>query len=353
MSSFTPEELAERRNWLGGSDVPKLVGMSAHGTPMDVYLEKANLFGATEETDGTEASDIGTLQEPVIAELYIRRTTPLLKPGQTLALRGDGRTPVRRVIPVKLPDGTTFDLPVQATPDREVVLLDGEDEIADWGAEFKNRGVWTSFDWGPSGVGPIPDDVEMQVQWNMGVCEVDRWDVAAILKGNDFRTYTREFDPETFEMLLIAGALFWRDLKAGRHPDLGADEGTKRYLQTKLMKVKELDAVAPETDVAQWLAELIVARQDCDLAEKRKVALENLIKDFIGERGGITCPFGKATWFQNKDKVSVDYKLVLTKLGTVLDKTGKELLVEAIAQSTTTSPGARQFRVTPAGGDDE
>lgn len=352
MSAFTTEELAERKKWIGGSDIAAIVGLNPHATAMSVYLDKTGLFGDEVDTgDGTDPANIGLLQEATIAELYLRRMSkaPDFPAGMRLALRGDGRTTVRRKIEV---DG--FEVPCQATPDRYVVLLDGEDEIDDWGAEFKMRGRWTSHAWGPSGVGPIPDEVEMQVQWTMGVCEIDRWDVAALVNGNDFRVYTVKFDPEVFEMLLGAARTFWKDLADGKHPDLDTSAATKSYLDTKRMKEKVVDAIAPDTDAAQWIAEVVVAQADVKQAEERLELLKNRLKEHIGERGGLECPYGKVTWFQNKDGSKVDWKLVATKLSEVLTRKSEDgpgLLAEAIAQSTTATVGARSFRITGASDD--
>jgi predicted phage-related endonuclease len=64
MTTFTPQQLAERRTRIHASDAPLICGVSPFGGPRDVWFEK--IHGATIPT--SEAMDIGNRLEPMLLD---------------------------------------------------------------------------------------------------------------------------------------------------------------------------------------------------------------------------------------------------------------------------------------------
>lgn len=61
---LTPEQLEERRQWIGASDVPAIVGISPYATPYDIFLNKCcGIY-----SEGNDATRLGSRLEPVILD---------------------------------------------------------------------------------------------------------------------------------------------------------------------------------------------------------------------------------------------------------------------------------------------
>ena len=67
----SPEWIAERRTGLGGTDLPKILGVSRFGGPMDVFMEKQGLTAPLIET---EAMRWGSILEEPVAQEYARKS---------------------------------------------------------------------------------------------------------------------------------------------------------------------------------------------------------------------------------------------------------------------------------------
>ena len=68
--------LKERKNYIGGSDLGAICGLSLYRTALDVYLEKTNPDIASEVN--TDATYWGTALEPLITKEYEKRTGNLV-----------------------------------------------------------------------------------------------------------------------------------------------------------------------------------------------------------------------------------------------------------------------------------
>ena len=177
MADFTAEEIAERRNWIGGSEAATAVGVNKYEAQFHLWQKK---LGLAEEFVGNEFTLWGKLHEPVIRQQYAERMQQVV------------RLPEATIVHPKYPwmachpDGVT---------DSKRLL------------EVKTAGF--AIGWGEPGTDEIPEPYMIQVQHNMLVMGLEVADVAALINGNDLRFYEIPANPQLQQLIVDAEASFW------------------------------------------------------------------------------------------------------------------------------------------------
>lgn len=199
--------LERRRSGIGGSDIAAIVGLSKFKTPYDVWLSKSGLDEPEDEADKPWLY-WGSILEDVVAKEY--------------ALRGGGK--VQRVNAQLIHPEHHFAV---ANIDRAVVnpqiagrvwWKDGR-LTTDRILECKTANGFAASAWGADGSDQIPEAYLCQVQWYMGITGAGFADVAVLIGGSDYRSYTIEADAGLFADLLAEGEAFWRLVESGIAPD--------------------------------------------------------------------------------------------------------------------------------------
>lgn len=168
--------LEERRTYLGGSDMAKLLGISKWGGPVDVFLEKT---GQGEEKPSNLYMDMGNFLEAAVAQDLSNKTGLRLLKGSM----------------VRHPEESF----VAGNPDFLVV------DDPTLGVEIKvvsERARW-SDDWGVEGSGACRLDYAIQCQWYMGLLGIPKW-----------KLYAAFVDWELMERLQGIGLSAWQMLQA-------------------------------------------------------------------------------------------------------------------------------------------
>lgn len=178
--------MAERKKGVGGSDVAPIMGLSKWSTAYDVWLEKLGMAGPSSDND---AMLWGRLLEPVIRQQYAERT------GMAVAVPSS---------PIVHPQ---FDF-IRAN-------LDG---IRQDGRIVEIKTARYGDEWGEEGSDEVPIAYALQVQHYMMVAGSDVADVAVLIGGSDFRTYTLNADPALHEMMIDASRDFWELVKTQTPP---------------------------------------------------------------------------------------------------------------------------------------
>lgn len=323
MSGFTPDQLEARRQTLGASEIPAVIGISPYKGAFEVWLEKRGLTAP--RSDDTPWQAWGLKMEPVLADAYLDFMAR--EHSQIPILSGDGRTPVQVA-------GT----PWSCTPDRLVTCYTAEAETAEWGVDFKQSRYGDGY--GAKGTEEVPAHVYTQCQWSMMVTDRGRWDVAALIGGSDFRVYHLMRDSGHIRDLVAAAQAFWRHVLDGTEPPLDASNAAKQYLQRRFPADEAVDPLPVYDDPATLalFQELRLIRAEGKRAEERQATLENQIKLLIGSRPGIVTPLGKATWKRTKDSEATDWEALARALNPSAD---------LIARFTTPKPGVRRFLFKP------
>ena len=203
MPSLTPEQLEERRTFIGASDISAIVGVNPFKDAFDVLNEKLG-FSAEAPEEENEATDWGHRLEPVIRAWYVATTDSKVQPCGT----------------VRHPEHTW----AAATLDSKIVGTRR-------GLEIKAVGHRMVYDWDTSDDEGIPHYVRCQTAWQMWCVGLEEIDVASLLGGTIARVWRIKRDQELERILVQQGRVFWEEHVVKRvAPTLTASDGARAYL---------------------------------------------------------------------------------------------------------------------------
>jgi putative phage-type endonuclease len=316
---------SDRRAFLGASEIAAVLGLSKYATPLVVHLRKR---GEVPEFEGSAFTEWGTRLEDAVRRAYVEK---IAAPGGLDVVPG---SVVGRI------QHPSIDWQV-CSPDGMVHLASANGENpASWlyGLECKTADRAVAHLWGEDGTDQVPDAYALQCHYAMHVTGLDRWDVAVLIGGNDFRTYTLRRDQELLDTFLPELGVFWLGVEAGIRPEpMAADNA----LIGKMLRQAREDLLENDPDVNDLAVALVQARADLAVAQEQADEIEARIKARIGERAGAVGPWGKISWKQNREGQATDWKAVAKEAGAT---------AELIAAHTTIKAGSRPFRFTAAQG---
>ena len=277
-----------RQDHIGASEVGAVLGWSRWSSPMALYMRKRGLLDVTDD-GANEQMQIGLALEPALAELFHTRTG-LYVVGQQLLVTNDEWPWLGATL-----DGLAVESPV-STFDAAVGTV-----------QMK---VTSDFSWDDA----IPDDVQVQVQTEMGLTGHRVAFLPVLHAGRRFSVYEVEFDPLAFVAITKATRRFWYDqVVAETPPPVDAHDATGEAIRDAYRHSAQVgDAVDLDAElVAAWLP----ARAAVDAAEDRLAVIENRIRlalgdATVGRAGGldvVTCrPQATAARFDRK-RFEADY----------------------------------------------
>lgn len=269
---LTAEQLSNRRQTLGSSEIAAILGVDGWKTPLDVWLAKT---GRAPETR-TEQTDIGDALEEPIARLAARRLGAVAFDKAGTFTHG--------LYPW-----------VAATPDFFVSLGNSEARRI---VEVKNVGWRMASRWGAEEeeAEGVPMRVRLQAQWQLEVCEIERAHVAALLGGRDLRIYPVRRDRELAADLLSVAADWWRKhVLADVPPDPDGTEHYTEYLQRKHPRaLGEVRVATGEEERLLWALCSTQARRK--QAQKDEERAKQELCAAIGDDRGLIGAAGRVTW---------------------------------------------------------
>lgn len=194
--------LAERRKGVGASEAAAVLGRSPYEDATTLALRK---LGRLPEVEENESMELGSLLEPVLAELYQRRTGRRLTEQQVFR-----RDQVRPFI--------------FATAD----AIDAEGELV----EFKTTGVHSdsSKSLGEDGTDELPEHWLIQAQQQMHVFNGTVCHFAVLVGGQRFRTFEVARNQRIIDVLVGEVERFWAKVQAGEVPESSRTVYTPRVL---------------------------------------------------------------------------------------------------------------------------
>jgi len=286
---LTEEDLALRRQGITATDATIIAGVSPYGrTVHDVYLDK---LGMSEPFEQSGAMAMGHRLEPVALAALAEERGLTITPGQT----------ERHNIltwAIATPDGNVLDAPGGK---REAV------------AEAKAVGFRMSHRWGESGdPDAIPDDVRVQVTWQMTVARVKRAHVVALL-GTEARFYEIDHDEELSTALLeMCDRFRTRHVLAQVPPKVDGSEASARMVRG-LFKRATHGIVRAPAEAEALVAEHMSALAAEHAAKKRLDTVKAQLCALIGDSEGIESDAWTATWKAREG--SPKWKEIATALG--------------------------------------
>lgn len=192
--------LEERKRGIGASEAPAVLGLSPFEDATTLALRKLGRLPAVEES---EAMELGTLMEPVLAELYQRRTGRAIVYQQVF--RKDPKLPF-----------------LFATVDG----VDSESELV----EFKTTGAWSAKELGEEGTDEVPEHWLIQAHQQMHVCRKDVVNFAVLVGGQSFRSFTVRRNQALIDAMLPSLEQFWDTVQRGEVPESPATLYTPKIL---------------------------------------------------------------------------------------------------------------------------
>lgn len=238
-----------RQQFIGGSDIGAVLGLSPYKSALDVYNEKV----ADEPiiTELNPAMEFGLRLEPVIAEKY----------SEVTGLKVQNRN--APYIHPKYPYmGVNIDRLIVGTSRGPGIL------------EIKTANSWAVRQWEEG----LPLSYYAQLQWQM-LCSGHKWgDIALLVDGRNYESMPFEFDLEFAAMMEHQAAEFWNNhVIPGIPPEPNTDAEAKKAYPVSASG-KMIEAI-PEVVKTHW--ELMQLREEKKALEERETHLAGKLKIYM------------------------------------------------------------------------
>lgn len=262
----TSEWLAYRRTGVSASDIPILLGLSPYRCEADLADEK--LGNATVEQ--TLPMKVGLALEDLIAAEYEQATGRRLQRFRSILRHPDIEWAI-------------------ASPDRRVI---GEKRVV----ELKHTGSSSRFSDG------LPQDVEAQVAWQLGVLGWPVADVAVLVGGREFlRPFEVAFDAALFDNLVAVAADFRHRLAEGG-PFAQNDDSLRRQYP------RDNGETLPATpDLVELVEQFRAAKAAKSAAENAEKSIASALRAIVLDKSGID---GLLTYRKNADSTRTNWPAV-------------------------------------------
>lgn len=241
--------LAERRNGIGGSDVPGIVGLSKYSSPWQVWHDKTS--GLPDRQ--TEAMEWGRRCEPVVREWFTDHTgIPVARAG---LLANVDRPHERGTV-----DGLTDD---------------------DGVLETKITSVFRAAEWAD---GQTPDDAELQTMHYLAVTGYEHAWVAVLIGGQHPELRHVERDEQLIADLREIEDEFWVRIREHRPPPVDGLDSTKRLLDGRWPNVDpESVRVLDPSTVDPILVRRALLRDRAAQVKLELTQAENELRELLGD----------------------------------------------------------------------
>jgi len=194
--SITAEQRANRKDHLGSSDIPAILGFSKWATPYDVWLEKTGRVANDPDEVPTQAQEAGNLLETSVLDWAYQKSY----------IKGFERDP-EIVVP---------DTPI-------VVHIDAVEIESGNPIEVKTEGLFgpVRMPWGDAGSTEVPEYTCLQCQTHMMATDREITHVPTFLGGRGFGYFYVERDEKLVKLIKEEALRFWKEhvLKDVAPPD--------------------------------------------------------------------------------------------------------------------------------------
>jgi putative phage-type endonuclease len=176
---LTKEQLEARKNYLGGSDLAAILGLSRWKTALEIWGEKT---GELEPEDISEKLHIrvGNKLEQSVGELFTEETG----------------------LQIEKVDETFFHPThkfLGANIDRKIV---GKDE----GLEIKTASSWKLHEWDDEN---IPQEYYLQCMWYLAMTGLKKWHIICLIGNSDLKIVPIERDEDLIKSMIEKAVEFW------------------------------------------------------------------------------------------------------------------------------------------------
>lgn len=248
-----------RRQGIGASDAPIILGLSKYKSPFQLFHEKLGL--EPENAADREAAEWGLALEPALSERFARETGRIVE------------------TPAPFTVYQHSDLPwMLATIDRwQQIPREGKNTPDVAPLELKTSNWSLDKDWKEE----APIAYQVQVQHQMAVTGTDRASIAALIGGQKFVWLDIARDEDFITQLMALEMEFWQRLLANNAPPVDDSEQTGRTIR-KLFSKPEETVIALPTDAIEWDDRLQVVKKELGTLEAEEQGLKNKLTYALG-----------------------------------------------------------------------
>lgn len=300
----TEEWLELRRGGITSTDIPVILGLSPYKSEAALAREKAG----EPDQDQPDAKRERMMRLGLTLE-DVTRSEDELEHG--IKLRRVNRMLVHRQL-----DWAMTSLDFERVGERTIVE-----------AKASRAGRWDDG---------IPQDVEAQVRWQMGVADYPRAHVAVLRSGSELVCFDVDHDPDLFDGLVVIAEDFRRRLGEG-----GPFAESSASVKARWPADDGTEMVA-DADLTEAVERLLAVRDITRQAEAEAEAIETAIKSRMADHAVLAGQGFRITWKRTKDGEQTDWKSLAAGLLRELPETERTALVGI---HSTVRPGFRPFRV--------
>lgn len=265
-----------KKQGIGSYDAPIILGVSPYKSPIGLYHE---IRGEVEKPPATylELAETGSLLEPVVAELYMRRTKRRLIDRAEYKPSGRWDTRVNRehqwwvaAIDMEIEDpGLTT-----GASEIDCLLPGGVIPEGPGALEMKTTEMWAEF-FDENGDPPLP--VIIQFQHQLGVTGF-QWGSIAVLMGRKFYWVDLPRDDEAIQYIFDEEQKFWQGCFDGVPPPPDDHKKTGDDLARRHPK-SEVKSVELSEDLSKALETRYMLVTDAEVEAKKELeGLKNRVK---------------------------------------------------------------------------
>lgn len=265
-AKMTKEEWASlRASTIGGSDASAILGLNPWKSPYALFLEKTNKV-IPEDISGKEAVRLGTDLEEYVAKRFTEATGKKVRRENYTIFRDD--MPYAHANYDRLVVGEKAGLECKTTNALHL-------------SKFKN--------------GEYPANYYCQCVHYMMISGADRWYLAVLVLGIDFKVFCIERDEGEIEALRAAEADFWNMVQTDTPPELDGSASTLDALNAEFPRSEPVDSV----DLTAHYGDLAVI-DACNIGikklEEKKNEAQARIMQFLGTRERGNCGNYSVSW---------------------------------------------------------
>ena len=267
------EWLEHRKNRIGGSDAPAIIGMSKYSSPYTVWADK---LGKLPPKEDNEPMRLGRDLEEYVAKRFTEATGKKVRKENNILINPD--------IPF-----------AHANVDRMIVGEDAGFEAKTTSAlnlkKFKN--------------GEYPENYYVQCVHYLAVTGCKRWYLGVLVLGVEFKWFVIERDEDEINALMKSEADFWQYVESQTPPMVDGTDSTSDTLRTIYPESNgdSISLMAYENDLKQFMT--LSSLLDDIKEQKEEVA--NRIKAFMGDCSRGECTKYKVNW-SSFTKSTFDHK---------------------------------------------
>lgn len=271
---ITEYQKENRKNYIGSSDAPALVGVSPFRSAKDVYYEKIGQINMDDVSPKNEnAMLVGTYCEDAVLRWFSE------KMGFSI-VRNQHRVHENKI------SAANIDALIKEKPDQLI--------------EVKTTGIVSKFvsdDWGEVETDQVPDHVKVQCMHQMAILpEVQVVWVPVLMAGVGFCYYKIERNQKMIDDLIFVEESFWiENVKSMRPPE---DELASLEIIKKLRREPNKKVSISAELVSQWLAAKDVLKIAKEEVELKELLILNELQDAEAGESAL----GSVTFFETHRK---------------------------------------------------